>query len=114
MIFAGRIPEGEKADHYRLAHAYVMPSRGEGFGRVYHEALACGIPVVASKTDGGREAVLDGQLGVLVDPADPADVLRGIRSALAHGRQGVPPKLSYFAVEENAARWQSLLDTVLG
>jgi len=114
VIFAGRIPEAEKADHYRLAHAYVMPSRGEGFGRVYHEALACGIPVVASSTDGGREAVLDGELGVLVNPADPADVLHGIRAALAQGRSGVPPRLRHFAVEENAGRWQRLLDTVLG
>jgi phosphatidyl-myo-inositol dimannoside synthase len=57
VVFAGYIPESEKADHYRLADAYVMPGRGEGFGIVYLEALACGVPVVASQVDGGREAV---------------------------------------------------------
>src|SRR5262249_52354555 len=67
VVFTGYIPEEEKAAHFRLADAFVMPGRGEGFGIVYLEALACGIPVVASKLDAGREAVLDGQLGLIVN-----------------------------------------------
>lgn len=47
VIFAGYLPEAGKADYYRLADAYVMPSRGEGFGFVFLEAMACGIPAVA-------------------------------------------------------------------
>jgi phosphatidylinositol alpha-1,6-mannosyltransferase len=83
VVFAGYIPEREKADHYRLADAYVMPGRGEGFGIVYLEALACGVPVVASKLDGSREAVRDGALGILVDPNDAEGIKRGILEALA-------------------------------
>ena len=60
VVFAGYVPEEEKADHYRLADAFVMPGRGEGFGIVYLEALACGVPVVASSLDASREAVRDG------------------------------------------------------
>src|SRR6185295_7156824 len=71
VIFAGRISEEEKAAHYCLADAYVMPSRGEGFGIVFLEALACGLPVMGSLADGGREALLDGALGCLVDPSNP-------------------------------------------
>ena len=70
VIFAGRIAEEEKVAHYRLADAYVMPSRGEGFGIVLLEAMACGVPALASAKDGGREALLDGKLGLLVDPDD--------------------------------------------
>jgi asparagine synthase (glutamine-hydrolysing) len=113
VTFAGRISEHEKADHYRMADAYAMPSRGEGFGRVLLEALACGIPVVASKIDGGREALLHGQLGELVDPDDPQDVLRGIRAAFARGRNGVPAGLTHFGMRENAARWRDLLAELL-
>ena len=40
-----------------LADAFVMPGRGEGFGFVFLEAMACGVPVVASTLDGSREAV---------------------------------------------------------
>src|ERR1051326_7987759 len=39
VVFAGYIPEEEKAAHYRLADAFVMPGRGEGFGIVYLEAM---------------------------------------------------------------------------
>jgi glycosyltransferase involved in cell wall biosynthesis len=69
VVFTGNVQESEKADHYRLADVYVMPSQGEGFGFVLLEAMACGIPVIASKVDGGREAVRDGALGRMVEPA---------------------------------------------
>ena len=69
VLFAGYVSEAEKADHYRLADVYVMPSSGEGFGIVYLEALACGVPVIGSRADGSREALLDEQLGILVHRA---------------------------------------------
>ena len=57
---------------------------GEGFGIVILEALACGIPVIGSKVDGSREALLNGRLGALVDPRDPKElrdtILRILRS----------------------------------
>lgn len=58
------------ADFYRLCDLFVMPSRFEGFGIVYLEALACGKPVIAGNADGARDALLDGELGLLVDPLD--------------------------------------------
>jgi len=89
VVFAGYIPENEKTDHYRLADAFVMPGRGEGFGIVYLEAMACGVPVVASQADASREAVLDGRLGEVVDPDKPAEIAAGIRRALARPRARV-------------------------
>jgi glycosyltransferase involved in cell wall biosynthesis len=109
IVFTGRIPEEEKADHYRLADVYVMPSYGEGFGFVFLEAMACGIPVVASKVDGSREAVRDGLLGELVDPADPVQVREGILAALAKPRGVVPDGLSYFAFERFEERTHAFL-----
>jgi glycosyltransferase involved in cell wall biosynthesis len=108
--FTGRIAESEKADHYRLADAYVMPSRGEGFGFVLLEAMACGVPTVASRLDGGREAVRDGMLGILVDPSDPEDVKRGIREALARGRGEPPAGLDFFSFDNFASRTRRLVD----
>jgi glycosyltransferase involved in cell wall biosynthesis len=70
VVFAGYVPESEKADHFRLADAYVMPSRGEGFGLVVLEALACGIPVIGSTADGTAEALQHGRFGTVVDPTD--------------------------------------------
>lgn len=98
VIFAGYISELEKPSHYRLADAYVMPSRGEGFGIVYLEAMACGIPTVGSKLDGSREALRNGQLGVLVDPMDLNDIQKAILQALEQGRGNIPEGLDYFSI----------------
>jgi glycosyltransferase involved in cell wall biosynthesis len=96
VVFAGWIDEIEKVDHYRLADVFVMPSQGEGFGIVFIEAMSCGIPVVASKLDGGREALRGGMLGTLVDPTNMEDIKTGIERAMASVRQ-VPPGLEYFS-----------------
>src|SRR5207302_1971283 len=96
VVFAGYIPEEQKADYYRLADAFVMPGRGEGFGIVYLEAMACGIPVVASKADASREAVLDGQLGFLADPDSPEEIHAAIKQALARPRS-LQKELEYFS-----------------
>ena len=109
VIFAGRIAEEEKVAHYRLADAYVMPSRGEGFGIVLLEAMASGLPALASAKDGGREALLDGKLGLLVDPDDAASVAAGIRAVLARPK-GRPTGLEYFSTAAFRARVASLLD----
>jgi glycosyltransferase involved in cell wall biosynthesis len=81
-VFPGYVSESEKLDFYRLADVFVMPSRLEGFGYVFLEALATGVPVIASKVDGSREAVRNGDWGILVDPADPVELSSAIRSAL--------------------------------
>lgn len=113
VVFAGHVPEAEKADHYRLADVFAMPSRGEGFGIVFLEALACGIPVVAGNDDGGREALREGAWGELVDPGDPSDLARGVRDALARGRGAVPAGLDELGKPAFLARVTALVDALL-
>ena len=108
-IFAGYVPEEEKVDHYRAADVFAMPGRTEGFGIVYLEAMACGVPVVASSADASREAVRNGKLGTVVDPDDPEDVKAGILSALREPRGG-PDGLDYFSVERFQERWHEVVD----
>jgi glycosyltransferase involved in cell wall biosynthesis len=94
--FVGFIDEADKADYFRLADAFVMPGRGEGFGFVFLEAMACGVPAVGSLVDGSREALLDGELGELVDPVNPVSIREGILRALTKPRE-IPHGLSYFS-----------------
>jgi glycosyltransferase involved in cell wall biosynthesis len=108
VVFAGRVPETEKADHYRLADAFVMPGRQEGFGFVFLEAMASGIPVVASSLDGSRDAVLDGRLGELVDPDDREALKAAIRRALRRPRQ-IPDGLAFFSYEKFRERLQDII-----
>lgn len=112
VIFPGFVEECEKADLYRLADVYAMPSHGEGFGFVFLEALACGTPVIASKVDGGREAVLDGELGRLVDPRDSAALREAILAAM-HEPKRIQPRLGHFAWPAFAARVAALLQRMV-
>ncbi len=110
VIFAGHVPESEKIAHYNLADAYVMPSRGEGFGIVLIEAAACGVPIVGSSADGSREALLDGKLGRLVDPMDQGMLFDAICAALeesdrrAAGGIRTRPDLSTYGVDKFNSR----------
>ena len=112
-FFAGYVSEAEKVEHYRLADAYVMPSRGEGFGIVFLEAMACGIPVVGSKLDGGREALCDGKLGILVDPADRNELKAGILTALQQPPGVVRDGLDYFSVKHFQQRLHNIVQRVV-
>lgn len=113
VVFPGHIPEEEKARHLNLADAFVMPSHGEGFGFVFLEAMACGIPVVASRIDGGREAVRDGRLGRLVDPRDRDELEREILAALEDPKGARPDGLEYFSMERFVERCHGVVDLML-
>ena len=109
VVFAGHVAEEAKVDHYRLADAYVMPSRREGFGIVFLEAMACGVPVVASKIDGSREAVRDPGWGVLVNPDSQGDIKAGVVEALKRPRGARPRGLEYYSVANFEQRTHELL-----
>jgi glycosyltransferase involved in cell wall biosynthesis len=73
VVFAGFVPTEALVEHYRLADAYIMPSQ-EGFGIVYLEAMACGVPVLSGDADGSADPLQDGQLGWRVPHRDPEAV----------------------------------------
>ncbi|MEE2679551.1 MAG: glycosyltransferase family 4 protein [Myxococcota bacterium] len=72
--FLGRADDAELARLYRSAALFAMPSRQEGFGLVYAEALWHGTPCIASTADAAGEVVTEGKTGSLV-PYDAPDAL---------------------------------------
>lgn len=111
VVWAGYVPDHEKMDTLRLADVFAMPGRGEGFGIVYLEALACGVPVIASSADASQEAVLGGQLGAVVDPNEPHELLAALYATLQAPPGGhVPPALQTFGRSALYNRWHRLLD----
>ena len=74
VVLAGYIPEEEIAAHFSMADLYVMPSTKEGFGIVFIEAMYYGIPVIAGNEDGSTDALLNGKLGLLIEPKKPLEI----------------------------------------
>lgn len=68
VTLAGFVSDKEICDYYNLCDVFIMPSKGEGFGIVYLEALACGKPTIGGNQDGAIDALCNGELGILVDP----------------------------------------------
>ena len=81
VVFTGRVEHDLLPDYYRLGDIFAAPCRSrfgglevEGLGIVYLEASACGVPVIAGKSGGAPDAVLDGKTGLLVNGRDYPEV----------------------------------------
>lgn len=107
VCFAGRIPESEKLDHYNVADAFAMPSLREGFGFVFLEAAACGLPVLGGSKDGSRDALVDGHLGAMVDPEDADELFGGLARILGSEKR-VPSCIEPFGFERFQAQVEEL------
>lgn len=90
VVFAGAAADDQRVDYYNLADVYVLPSKFEGFGIVFIEALACGVPVVASAGYGCRAGLLEGELGLLAPPDDVPAIAKAIVAIL---KKTAPPQL---------------------
>jgi phosphatidyl-myo-inositol dimannoside synthase len=126
VVVAGPARGEELADAYAAFDVFAMPCRTrlrgvdvEGLGIVYLEAQASGIPVVAGRSGGAPETVLDGETGLVVDGRDPtavADALvrllsdRDERARMgAAGRAWAEHEWSWPAIAE---RFSTLLEEV--
>ncbi|MBI2806387.1 MAG: glycosyltransferase [Planctomycetes bacterium] len=101
----------------RQASMYVLSSISEGVSLTILEAMACGLPVVATNVGGTPEAVADGATGVLVAPRNPESLalalLRLYRDPVAARRMGEAGRLrvqEHFDVRKMVARYERLYD----
>jgi len=97
IVFAGFVPSGQLIAHYRLADAYIMPSQ-EGFGIVYLEAMACGVPVLSGDNDGSADPLQDGKLGWRVPHRDA----NAVAAACIEILQGKDPRCYGLWLREQA------------
>ena len=70
VALLGHLPFAALAAEYRSADVFCVPSRQEGFGIVFVEAMAAGLPVAAARAGAVPEVVADGETGLLVAPGD--------------------------------------------
>jgi phosphatidylinositol alpha-1,6-mannosyltransferase len=94
VTFVGRILYDKLPIYLSAADLFAMPSRSrffglevEGLGIVYLEASACGIPVVAGKSGGAPDAVLEGVTGVCVDGTDVSGIAMAVTDILGDAKR---------------------------
>ena len=82
VTLAGFVPDEQLCDYYNLCDLFAMPSKKEGFGIVYLEAMACGKPALGGNQDGAVDALCQGELGALVNPDDIDEIAQTILQIL--------------------------------
>jgi glycosyltransferase involved in cell wall biosynthesis len=79
--FLGAVPDEKKFQYLANSDAYVGVPSHEGFGLVFLEAMACGLPVLAPTTGGQRDFLIHGKTGLVIEP-DGEDLLKRINELL--------------------------------
>lgn len=104
----------------RGLHVFVLPSRAEGISNTILEAMATGLPVLATSVGGNAELVVHGQTGLLVPPADPGAMADALASMVAEGRHlamgraGRERVVQRFSLQAMVNSYRSLYDELRG
>jgi glycosyltransferase involved in cell wall biosynthesis len=99
------------------ADLFVLPSRSEGFSNALLEAMACGLPIVATSVGGNAEAVLDRRTGFIVAPEQPREMAQRMQELLSNrplarlfGQQARVRVIQQFSMESMMERLLSIYD----
>ena len=118
MTFAGEVSDDDLVEHYCLGDVFIMPNRElpngdtEGFGLVFLEANSCGIPVIAGRDGGSRDAVQHGVNGLVVNGGSIEEIAGAMK--LLREDDALREKLSQLALEISAAAdWRSKAEVFL-
>jgi mannosyltransferase len=118
ILFVGEHRDIEK--WYQLLSLYVAPQRWEGFGLTPLEAMACGMPVVASDVGAFSELVVEGRTGVIVERDSLESLTTGIQKYLAdpgllqtHGKNALKHVSENFPLEREAQQLLQLYGRLL-
>jgi glycosyltransferase involved in cell wall biosynthesis len=119
--FVGWKDNEELPPYYQAASIFVLPSRNEGMPNAMLEAMASGLPVVASDISGNQELVLEGQTGFLVPSESPAELRQALMRLMGDeelccrmGAAGRKMAESAYSWENTAAKYLEIARRALG
>jgi glycosyltransferase involved in cell wall biosynthesis len=109
VTFKSRVPHSEVIDLLKRIDIFVIPSYSEGFGVAAVEAMATGLPVVASNVGGLPEVIDDGKTGILVKPGDVEALKRALEyyilskdARINHGQRAREKVEAFYDWQKNA------------
>jgi glycosyltransferase involved in cell wall biosynthesis len=121
VVFLGRKPAGEVYEILAAIDVFALSSRSEGFSLAILEAMAAGKPVVATDIAGVREAVVDGETGLLVPYGDPHALAEALLNLLsdrersrAMGAAGRKRVETSFSARVMGQRYERLYEGLIG
>ncbi len=123
VTFVGRVQFSELPKYFCVGDVFAMPSRSrfgglevEGLGIVYLEASSCGLPVIAGKSGGAPDAVIEGRTGVLVNGNNVEEISNAIIGVLANparamnmGKEGRSWALTQWSWQSWSERFAQIL-----
>ncbi len=115
VTFAGKIPHEQLAEWFQIANLFCLPSYREGVPNVILEAMACGIPVVATRV-GGIPEVLPPECGILVTPHHGPELLAAVERAvsLPWNEADIVNHARSFSWENAAVGFSKIIDEAQG
>jgi len=112
ILFAGKLEKEPLRQTLWHSHVFVLPSRAEALGVALLEALAAGLPVVATQVGGIPEIVSDPAAGILVSPDDPAALAAALARIKPWPDGTLPPAvekiLVFYSTQTMIARLRAL------
>src|SRR3989344_4536203 len=82
VIFRNFVDHNELPKYLKISHVFVRPSRSEGLGNSFLEAMAAGGPIIGTSVGGIPDFLTDGQTGLFCDPHQPEDIAKKIKLIL--------------------------------
>jgi glycosyltransferase involved in cell wall biosynthesis len=119
--FLGWLDRASLIEWYRRANLFLFPSRHEGMPNAVLEAMAAGLPVIATRIAGSEELVVDGLSGALVPPQDAAALREALRPLLVEeglrrrmGQASFERVRQHYSWERSAQAYLSLFQNICG
>jgi len=118
VIFHGAVTDSNLEQRFKEADVFVLPSKKEGFGIVYLEAMAAGLPCIGANHGGAPEVIDRGKTGFLIEYGDVRhlafylEVLKNSPALYQAMARASLLKASKYTVAAMASSWQSLLTSL--
>ncbi|HKV55881.1 MAG TPA: glycosyltransferase family 4 protein [Candidatus Binataceae bacterium] len=114
IVMLGALSHEELWSFYKGARIFAMPSRqGEAMGLVFLEAMACGIPVIATRSGGVSEVVCDGQTGILTTPDDTGELAAALLRLMHDPARALEMGLKAKSVAASEYSWTAVAQQYL-